>query len=49
VLPTLGAVATPLQRAFNALTVQIDTTIRKAQMASKNLTRLHQVPSIKHG
>jgi hypothetical protein len=35
-LPTLGAVATPLQRAFNALTVQIDTTIRKAQMASQN-------------
>jgi hypothetical protein len=34
-IPTLGAVATPLQRAFNALTAQIDTTIRKAQMASK--------------
>src|SRR6267378_1448865 len=28
-LPTLGTVATPLQRAFNALTIQIDTTIRK--------------------
>lgn len=48
-LPALGAVATPLQRAFNALTVQIDTTIRKAQMASQNLTHLHQVPSLKHG
>lgn len=48
-LPTLGAVATPLHRAFNALTVQIDTTIRKAQMASQNLTHLHQVPSFKHG
>jgi hypothetical protein len=48
-LPTLGAVATPLQRAFNALTVQIDTTIRKAQMASQNLTHLHQVLSVKHG
>jgi hypothetical protein len=48
-LPTLGAVATPLQRAFNALTVQIDTTIRKAQMASRNLTHLHQVPFVKHG
>jgi hypothetical protein len=48
-LPGLGAVATPLQRAFNALTVQIDTTIRKAQMASQNLTHLHQVPSVKHG
>jgi hypothetical protein len=34
-VPTLGAVATPLQRAFNALTVQIDTTIQKAQMAHK--------------
>jgi DNA-binding HxlR family transcriptional regulator len=34
-LPTLGTVATPLQRAFNALTVQIDTTIRKAQLASE--------------
>jgi hypothetical protein len=48
-LPTLGAIATSLQRAFNALTVQIDTTIRKAQMASQNLTHLHQVPSVKHG
>jgi hypothetical protein len=48
-VPTLGAVATPLQRAFNALTVQIDTTISKAQLASKNLTHLHQVPSVKHG
>jgi DNA-binding transcriptional ArsR family regulator len=33
-LPELRAVTTPLQRAFNALTVQIDTAIRKAQMAS---------------
>jgi hypothetical protein len=48
-LPTLGTVATPLQRAFNALTIQIDTTIRKAQLASQNLTHLHQVPSVKHG
>ena len=48
-LPTLGAAATPLQRAFNALTTQIDTTIRKAQMASQNLTHLHQLPSFKHG
>ncbi len=48
-LPTLGAIAIPLQRAFNALTVQIDTTIRKTQMASQNLTHLHQVPSVKHG
>jgi hypothetical protein len=34
-LPTLGAIATPLQRAFNALTLQIDTTITRAQMASQ--------------
>jgi hypothetical protein len=39
----LGAIATPFQCAFNALTVQIDTTIRKAQMAAQNLTHLYQV------
>jgi hypothetical protein len=48
-LPILNTLATPLQRAFNALTVQIDTTIRKAQMAPQNLTHLHQTPSLKHG
>jgi hypothetical protein len=48
-LPILDTLATPLQRAFNALTVQIDTTIRKAHMASQNLTHLHQMPSLKHG
>ena len=48
-IPTLGAVATPLQRAFDALTVEIDTTTRKAQMASQKLTHLPQVFSVKHG
>jgi hypothetical protein len=48
-LPALRAAATPLQRPFNALTAQIDTTIKQAHLASQNLTHLHQVPSVKHG
>jgi hypothetical protein len=48
-LPALRAVKTPLQRAFNALTTQIDTTIKQAQLTPQNLTHLHQVPSLKQG
>jgi len=48
-LPALRAVKTPLQRAFNALTTQIDTTIKQAHLTPQNLTHLHQVPSLKQG
>src|SRR5260221_2185466 len=48
-LPALRAVKIPLQRAFNALTTQIDTTIKQAQLTPQNLTHLHQVPSLKQG
>jgi hypothetical protein len=37
-LPALRAVATPLKRAFDALTAKIDAIIIAAQMAPKNLT-----------
>jgi len=46
-LPTLRAVATPLQRAFNALTTQIDITIKQAQLAAQNLTHSRQVAFVK--
>jgi hypothetical protein len=48
-LPVLRAVATPLQRAFDALTAQIDTTIKQAQLAPQNLTHLRQVAFVKQG
>jgi hypothetical protein len=48
-LPALRAVATPLQRAFNVLTAQIDTTIKQAQLAPQNLTHLRQVAFLKQG
>jgi hypothetical protein len=48
-LPTLRAVATPLQRAFNALTTQIDITIKQAQLAAQNLTHSRQVAFVKQG
>lgn len=48
-LPALRAVTTPLQRAFNTLTTQIDTTIKQAQLAAQNLTRLRQVAFLKQG
>jgi hypothetical protein len=47
-LPALRAVTTPLQRAFNTLTTQIDTTIKQAQLAAQNLTHLRQVAFVKH-
>ena len=46
-LPELRAIAAPLQRAFNALAVQIDAAIKHAHLA--NLTHLHQVSSVKQG
>jgi hypothetical protein len=46
-LPALRAVATPLKRAFNALSRQIDSTIKQAQLDAQNLTHLHQVPFVK--
>jgi hypothetical protein len=48
-LPTLRAVATPLQRVFNALTTQIDITIKQAQLAAQNLTHSRQVAFVKQG
>ena len=46
-LPALRAVKTPLQRAFNALTTQIDTTIKQAQLTPQNLTHSRQVAFVK--
>jgi hypothetical protein len=46
-LPALRAVTTPLQRAFNALTTQIDATIKQAQLAAQNLTHSRQVAFVK--
>ena len=46
-LPTLSAITSPLQRAVDALTTQIDTTIKQAQLAQPNLTHLRHVPVLK--
>jgi hypothetical protein len=46
-LPALRAVATPLQRAFNALIAQIDTTLKQAHLAPPNLTHSRQVAFLK--
>ena len=48
-LPALRAVTTPLKRAFDALTAQIDRTIKEAQLAAQNLTHLRQVSFVKQG
>jgi hypothetical protein len=48
-LPALRAIATPLKRAFDALTAKIDAIIIDAQMAPKNLTHLRQVSFVKQG
>ena len=48
-LPALRAVATPLKRAFDTLTTQIDATIKAAQLATQNLTHLRQVSFVKQG
>jgi hypothetical protein len=49
VLPALRTVATPLQRAFNALTTQVDAAIKDAKLAAQNLTHLRQVAFVKQG
>ena len=49
VLPTLRAITTPLQRAFNALTIQIDATIKEARFAPQNLTHSRQGAFVKQG
>ena len=49
VLPTSCTVAPPLQRAFNALTTQIDAAINEAKLAPQNLTHLRQGAFVKHG
>ena len=48
-LPALRAIATPLKRAFDTLTAQIDRTIKEAQLAAQNLTHLRQVSFVKQG
>jgi hypothetical protein len=48
-LPALGAVTTPLKRAFDVLAAQIDTMIKQAQLAPQNLTHLRQVAFVKQG
>ena len=42
-LPALRSIATPLRRAFDALTAQIDTMINQANLAAKNLTHSQKV------
>jgi hypothetical protein len=46
-LPALRAVKTPLQRAFNVLTMQIDTTIKQTQLTPQNLIHSRQVAFVK--
>ena len=46
-LPALRANPTPLQRAFNALTAQIDNAVKHAQLAAQNLTHSRQVAFLK--
>lgn len=48
-LPTLKAITSPLQRAFDALVSQIDTVIKQVQLAQPNLTHLRHVPVLKQG
>jgi hypothetical protein len=48
-LPALGAIVTPLKRAFDTLTAQIDRTIKEARLAAQNLTHLRQVSFVKQG
>jgi hypothetical protein len=48
-LPALRAIQSPLKRAFDKLTVQIDSTIKQVQLAGQNLTHSRQVAFVKHG
>lgn len=46
-LPTLSSIPTPLHRAFDALTAQIDSAIKQAQLAPQNLTHSPQTAFVK--
>jgi hypothetical protein len=48
-LPALRAVTTSLQRAFDALSTQIDAIIKKAKLAPQNLTHSRRVAFVKQG
>ena len=48
-LPALRSIATPLRRAFDALTAEIDTMINQANLAAKNLTHSQKVSFVKQG
>jgi hypothetical protein len=48
-LPALCATATPLRRAFDALTAKIDAMITQAHLAAQNLTHLRQASFVKQG
>lgn len=46
-LPALRAIATPLQRAFNALVAAIDSASKQVQLVPQNLTHSRQVAFVK--
>jgi hypothetical protein len=48
-LPELRAITSPLKRAFDALTAQVDALIHDASLAPQKLTHLHQVSFVKQG
>ncbi|MGH7079809.1 MAG: hypothetical protein ACREFU_17150 [Acetobacteraceae bacterium] len=48
-LPALRSVSTPLRRAFNALTAQIDNAIKQAHLGPQNLTHSRQAAFVKQG
>jgi len=48
-LPALRAITSPLQRAFQALTTQIDAAIQQVHLANPNLTHLRYAPVLKQG
>jgi hypothetical protein len=48
-LPALGAVITPLKRAFDALAAQVDTAINYDHLTPKNLTHLPKLSLVKQG
>jgi hypothetical protein len=49
VLPSLCPITSPLKRAFDRLTAQIDKMINQAQLATRNLTQLRQAAFVKQG
>jgi hypothetical protein len=48
-LPALRAVTTSLQRAFDALSTQIDAIIKEAKLAPQNLTHSRRAAFVKQG